>query len=104
MGCPTNLGTGFRMSVHLELPGWKQAGMIALAQRCEQLKLQVRGIKGEHTGETGTRYDLSNKVTLGYTEVELVQIVIDGVNQLYREDIELRKKFRIGLMSFLRKA
>jgi len=102
--CPTNLGTGFRMSVYLELPGWKQAGMVALAQRCDQLKLQVRAARGDHAAEIGGRFDLSNKVTLGYTEVELVQTVIDGVNQLYREDIELRKKFRIGLMSFLRKA
>ena len=40
----------------------------------------------------GVTYDISNKHRLGYTEVQLVQTMIDGVNKLYEEDLELQKK------------
>ena len=40
----------------------------------------------------GHTYDISNKHRLGYSEVELVQCMIDGVNTLYKEDLELQKK------------
>ena len=40
----------------------------------------------------GHTYDISNKHRLGYSEVELVQKMIDGVNELYRTDLELQKK------------
>ena len=40
---------------------------------------------------SGITYDISNKHRLGYSEVQLVQKMIDGVNTLYKEDIALRK-------------
>merc|ERR1712088_934830 len=49
-------------------------------------------IKEESGGQTGITYDISNKHRLGYSEVELVQCMIDGVNTLYKEDLELQKK------------
>ena len=60
--------------------------------RCEELSLQPRGTRGESGGQTGCTYDISNKHRLGYSEVELVQTMIDGVNTLYDEDLELQKK------------
>ena len=90
--CPTNLGTGMRASVHIDLPGWTAEGVDNLKTRCEELSLQPRGTKGESGGQTGCTYDISNKHRLGYTEVELIQTMIDGVNQLYEEDLELKKK------------
>jgi len=90
--CPTNLGTGMRASVHVDLPGWTSAGKAALEARCEELKLQPRGTRGESGGQTGVTYDISNKHRLGYSEVELVQCMIDGVNTLYEEDLALQKK------------
>ena len=41
---------------------------------------------------SGCTYDISNKHRLGYSEVQLVQKMIDGVNVLYKEDLELAKK------------
>ena len=41
---------------------------------------------------TGHTYDISNKHRLGYSEVQLVQTMIDGVNLLWKEDLELQKK------------
>lgn len=83
--CPTNLGTGMRASVHIILPGWAKDKK-ALKARCE-LKLQPRGTRGESGGDTGAVFDISNKHRLGYSEVELVQTMIDGVNTLVKEDL-----------------
>merc|ERR1711994_883513 len=83
--CPTNLGTGMRASVHVDLPGWTKEGLDALKKRCEELALQPRGTRGESGGQTGITYDISNKHRLGYSEVQLVQTTIDRVNTLYKE-------------------
>ena len=88
--CPTNLGTGMRVSVHVHLPGWTAEGISALKMRCEELSIQLRGTKGESRGQTGCTYDISNKHRLGYSEVQLIQTMIDGVNKLYEEDLELK--------------
>merc|ERR1712073_228651 len=90
--CPTNLGTGMRASVHIDLPGWTKEGLPALKARCEELAVQPRGTRGESGGQTGVTYDISNKHRLGYSEVQLVQTMIDGVNTLYKEDLEWQKK------------
>jgi len=90
--CPTNLGTGMRASVHVDLPGWTKEGLPALKKRCEELQVQPRGTRGESGGQTGITYDISNKHRLGYSEVELVQKMIDGVNTLWKEDKELQEK------------
>jgi len=90
--CPTNLGTGMRASVHIDLPGWTKEGLSSLKARCEELALQPRGTRGESGGQTGVTYDISNKHRLGYSEVQLVQTMIDGVNTLYEEDLALQKK------------
>jgi len=87
--CPTNLGTGMRASVHIDLPGWTKLGLPVLQARCEELHLQPRGTRGESGGQTGVTYDISNKHRLGYSEVQLVQKMIDGVNMLYKEDVAL---------------
>merc|ERR1711992_172018 len=90
--CPTNLGTGMRASVHVDLPGWTKEGLPALQKRCEELAVQPRGTRGESGGQTGHTYDISNKHRLGHSEVGLVQTMIDGVNTLWKEDLELCKK------------
>merc|ERR1711887_64665 len=90
--CPTNLGTGMRASVHVDLPGWTKEGVDKLKARCEALAVQPRGTRGESGGQTGCTYDISNKHRLGYSEVQLVQVMIDAVNTLYKEDLEWQKK------------
>jgi len=90
--CPTNLGTGMRASVHVDLPGYTKEGLKVLEARCEELHVQPRGTRGESGGQTGCTFDISNKHRLGYSEVQLVQKMIDGVNTLVKEDRELQKK------------
>merc|ERR1712133_275192 len=91
--CPPNLGTGMRASVHVDLPGWTKEGLPALKKRCEELQLQPRGTRGESGGQTGITYDISNKHRLGYSEVQLVQKMIDGVNKLWEEDKKYQKQY-----------
>lgn len=94
--CPTNLGTGMRASVHIELPAWKAEATskdmngkdLLQKDACEEMGLQARGSRGESGGETGCVYDLSNKYRLGYSEVQLVQMMIDGVNKLWEMEQE----------------
>jgi len=93
--CPTNLGTGMRASVHIDLPGWTKHSVDKLKARCEELHLQPRGTRGESGGQTGHTYDISNKHRLGYSEVQLVQKMIDGVNTLWKEDQEFQKKLNM---------
>ena len=51
--CPTNLGTGMRASVHVDLPGWTAESVDKLKARCEELAVQPRGTRGESGGQTG---------------------------------------------------
>merc|ERR1712080_524672 len=90
--CPTNLGTGMRASVMIDLPGYTKEGLPALQKRCEELAVQPRGTRGESGAFDGCTYDVSNKHRLGYSEVQLIQVMIDGVNTLWKEDQELQKK------------
>jgi len=83
--CPTNLGTGMRASVHIDLPNWNKDKK-ALKERCKELHMQARGAHGETTKDDSGRFDLSNYYRLGYTEVELVQMMINGVNQIWKEE------------------
>ncbi len=71
--CPTNLGTGIRVSVMLHLPGLKMTEQtekfFSAARDCN---LAVRGLFGEGSEAVGDFYQLSNQVTLGVTEQEIV--------------------------------
>ena len=76
-----------RASVHVEFKGkWAAKDRSALKARCNELALQPRGAHGETSGDTGNVFDVSNKHCLGYSEVQLVQTMIDGVNTLWAED------------------
>ena len=58
--CPTNLGTGMRASVHVDLPGYTKEGLPALKARCEELAVQPRGTRGESGGQTGAEIFIQN--------------------------------------------
>merc|ERR1712208_103090 len=79
-------------AVQVDLPGWTKDSVDKLKARCEELNGQPRGTRGESGGQTGHTYDISNKHRLGYSEVQLVQVMIDAVNTLWKEDLELQKK------------
>jgi protein arginine kinase len=71
--CPTNVGTGIRVSVMLHLPALKLTGEIEKVFRAaKDLRLAVRGLYGEGTEATGDFYQISNQSTLGKSEEEII--------------------------------
>ncbi|MBL7106927.1 MAG: ATP--guanido phosphotransferase, partial [Phycisphaerae bacterium] len=71
--CPTNVGTGIRVSVMLHLPALKMVGHIEkFLSATKAMSLAVRGLFGEGTEAIGDFYQLSNQVTLGINEQETV--------------------------------
>ena len=72
--CPTNLGTGIRVSVMLHLPALKMTSQIEkFFNATRSMNLAVRGLFGEGTDAAGDFYQLSNQVTLGISEHSIVQ-------------------------------
>src|SRR5277367_204062 len=71
--CPTNVGTGIRVSVMLHLPALKLTGEIEKVFRAaKDMHLAVRGLYGEGTEATGDFYQISNQTTLGKSEDEII--------------------------------
>jgi len=78
--CPTNVGTGMRVSVMLHLPALVITRQIDKVFRSlQKISLAVRGLYGEGSQAMGDFYQISNQVTLGRTESELIRQVIDIV-------------------------
>jgi len=71
--CPTNVGTGIRVSVMLHLPGLKLSGEIERVFRAARdTRLAVRGLYGEGTDAIGDFFQISNQTTLGRSESEII--------------------------------
>jgi len=71
--CPTNLGTGIRVSVMLHLPALKITGQIEkFLNATKAMGMAVRGLFGEGTEAAGDFYQLSNQITLGVSEKDIV--------------------------------
>lgn len=72
--CPTNVGTGIRLSVMLHLPALKFAGEMEKVRRAARdMALAVRGYYGEGSEAAGEFFQISNQTTLGKTEEQLLQ-------------------------------
>ncbi len=74
-GCPTNVGTGLRASVMLHLPalGMVRSELEKVFTAAQRTGLAVRGMYGEGSRAAGDFYQISNQVTLGRSEVQLVE-------------------------------
>jgi len=71
--CPTNVGTGIRASVMVHLPALSLTGYInGVFHIASKIGLTVRGIYGEGTQYLGNIYQISNQITLGASEEEIV--------------------------------
>lgn len=90
--CPTNVGTGLRASAMLHLPALTMTKqMRQLITMMPRLGLVVRGMYGEGTEATGSYYQISNQVTLGKSEEEIVQELESIVLQIINKEIEARE-------------
>lgn len=83
--CPTNVGTGMRASVMLHLPCLTMTNQITkIFEAVSKLGLTVRGMYGEGSNSNGHIYQLSNQVTLGLSEEEIV----DNLSRIIKRIIE----------------
>ena len=71
--CPTNVGTGIRVSVMLHLPALRLTNELErVGQAAKDMKLAVRGLFGEGTEALGDFFQVSNQITLGRSETDII--------------------------------
>src|SRR5436190_7321960 len=93
--CPTNVGTGIRVSAMLHLPGLVLAEQInQIIQAVNKLGLAVRGLYGEGTEALGNVFQVSNQMTLGETENDIVE----RLNKVLAQIIEHEENARSMLL------
>lgn len=91
--CPTNAGTGLRASVMLYLPALSMAGrMNMLIGEIGKMGLTMRGIYGEGSESKGNMYQLSNQITLGVSENDIINKLENIAKQIIQTERELRDK------------
>ncbi len=93
--CPTNLGTGMRASVMMFLPALTRKGyMDSLATQLSKIGLTMRGLFGEGSGAAGCMYQISNQITLGISESEILRKLSEAIKQI--SDAEHKERRAIG--------
>ncbi|MBI4617452.1 MAG: protein arginine kinase [Planctomycetes bacterium] len=89
--CPTNAGTGMRVSIMFHLPALVMTRQIEkVFQAVSKIHLAVRGLFGEGTQASGDFYQISNQVTLGVSENE----ILDKVRKVVPKIIEYERNIR----------
>lgn len=104
--CATNVGTGLRASAMLHLPAlnwdvWKTRSMERICAQIAQMGLTVRGLYGEGTQAAGNLFQISNQVTLGNTEEEIVARVKMVTEQLVSYELKAREELKVHLGTLL---
>ena len=90
--CPTNVGTGLRASVMLHLPALVLAKQIEKVFRAlQKINLAVRGLYGEGSRASGDFYQISNQVTLGKSEVTIINEIRDVIPQIIAYERKARQ-------------
>lgn len=90
--CPTNVGTGLRASVMAHLPGLvltKQINRVLAA--VAQVGLAVRGLHGEGSEISGNLVQVSNQITLGQSEEEIVRNLYGVTRQIMEQELQARQ-------------
>lgn len=91
--CPTNVGTGIRASVMMHLPALVMTQQISrLLTAVTQVGLAVRGLYGEGSEALGNLFQISNQITLGQTEEEIIENLYGVVKQVIEHERTAREK------------
>jgi len=90
--CPTNVGTGIRASVMVHLPVLTMMDQIGnIFATISQVGLVVRGLYGEGTQGHGNLYQISNQITLGKSEQDIIQNVMGVAKQIITSERKARQ-------------
>merc|ERR1719262_274364 len=87
--CPSNIGTGLRAGAMVKCPLFSSRADFKKVLKA--MDLQARGTAGVDSASTGGTWDISNADRLGKSEIELVNIFIEGVAQIIRWEQALEK-------------
>jgi protein arginine kinase len=91
--CPTNLGTGLRVSAMMHLPALVITGqMEKIVRAVNQLGLVVRGLHGEGTDASGSIFQISNQTTLGESEETIIKRLHRVLSTIIEQEINAREK------------
>lgn len=91
--CPTNIGTGLRASYMIHVPALETTGQLQLIlEAIGKFGLTVRGIYGEGSEAQGSVFQISNQITLGQTEREIIDNLTSVTKQIVEREIIVRKK------------
>ena len=90
--CPTNVGTGMRASVMLHLPALVMTRQIEkVFHAVSKINLAVRGLYGEGTQASGDFYQISNQLTLGKTEGEIIATIESVIPKIVEYERTVRE-------------
>lgn len=89
--CPTNVGSGMRVSVMLHLPALARIGLLnKLLDQAASIGVSIRGLYGENTNSDGYIYQISNQKTLGMSD----ENIISGIKAVITSIVEQERKAR----------
>lgn len=93
--CPTNIGTGMRASVMMHLPALSSTGQMKLIlQTLAKIGIAVRGLYGEGSEAVGDIFQISNQITLGASEEE----IITNLDVVAKQIVEKERQTRQALL------
>lgn len=100
--CPTNLGTGMRASVMVHLPALSMNNeMGRVLNALTQIGITIRGTFGEGSKALGDMYQISNQITLGISEIDIISNLNAVVNQILNQEQlsreQVMKKYKYEL-------
>lgn len=91
--CPTNTGTGMRASVMAHLPGLVLGSRIRnVIESLSKMGFAVRGLYGEHSKSQGNLFQISNQLTLGISEEDLINDLKRMLQQLIDQERNIRQE------------
>ncbi|TCK92459.1 protein arginine kinase [Natranaerovirga hydrolytica] len=94
--CPTNVGTGLRASYMIHVPALESTGKLRIIlDAIGKFGITVRGIYGEGTQGEGSVFQISNQITLGQSEQE----IMDNLNSITNQIVEQERKIRSSLLA-----
>ncbi|HDL18027.1 MAG TPA: ATP--guanido phosphotransferase [Bacteroidetes bacterium] len=92
--CPTNTGTGLRGSILLHLPALEHTGQLkSVFNEEKSFDLSIRGYFGEGSEVVGSMYQISNKLTLGLTEFNLLDGLLKIALKIVDKELKVRREF-----------
>ncbi len=90
--CPTNVGTALRASVMCHLPALVLSGRIDnILGAVGKFGLTVRGVAGEGSDSEAELFQISNQITLGFSEEEIIDKLESVIQQIIAEEKKSRE-------------